>query len=91
MNEKSPRTFMDVVRWGISYKYPNSTRRGGDMFPLPSWLSRRSNDSVVEIKADTHPHGLTTDEKGNTKVVSVISIEKTKKENPVVGGKAHHG
>lgn len=55
-------------------------RAGGDMFPLPSRVPDRSRDYGVEIKGDAGPSGLKAEEKGKTKVVNVITLEKSKKE-----------
>ena len=47
------------------------------MFPLPSTLPDRSRDYAVEIKGDEGSSGLTAEEKGKTKVINVITLEKT--------------
>ena len=56
-------------------------RAGGDMFPFPSTLPDRSRDYVVEVKGSS---GLTAEEKGKTKVINVITLEKTQVKEPEV-------
>ena len=65
----------------------NKTKRmGGDMYPLPAHFPNWSNDFGIEIKMDkVGSSRLTAKEKGNTKVLSVIKLEKIEPmEDPVV-------
>ena len=47
------------------------------MYPLPSQLPNRANDFGIDIKDEAGPSGLTAPEKGKTKVINVVSLEKT--------------
>ena len=52
-------------------------RTGGGMYHLLSQLPNRSNDFGIEIKGDkAGPSRLTAKEKGKTKVLSVVHLEK---------------
>ncbi|MCO5555446.1 hypothetical protein L7F22_008991 [Adiantum nelumboides] len=53
-------------------------RMGGDMFPLPSQIPSRAQDYGIEIKGKAGPSGLTAEEKGKTKVVNIIRLDKGK-------------
>ncbi|MCO5563836.1 hypothetical protein L7F22_017485 [Adiantum nelumboides] len=53
-------------------------RMGGDMFPLPSQIPSRAQDYGIEIKGEAGPSGLTAEEKGKTKVVNIIRLDKGK-------------
>ncbi|MCO5563073.1 hypothetical protein L7F22_016709 [Adiantum nelumboides] len=53
-------------------------RMGGDMFPLPSQIPSRAHDYGIEIKGEAGPSGLTAEEKGKTKVVNIIQLDKGK-------------
>ncbi|MCO5602199.1 hypothetical protein L7F22_056327 [Adiantum nelumboides] len=53
-------------------------RMGGDMFPLPSQIPSRAQDYGIEIKGEAVPSGLTAEEKGKTKVVNIIRLDKGK-------------
>ena len=68
----------------ISLECDKPRRMGGDMYPFPTQLPNRSNDYAVEIKGEASSSGLTNEEKGKTKVVNVINLEKMKKEEAVV-------
>ena len=60
-------------------------RQGGDMYPLPAQLPNRSNDYGIEIRGDeAGPSKLTAEEKGKTKVLSVVRLEKSGSKDPVV-------
>lgn len=63
---------------------PTSTKDGADMFLLPLGLPRRPNDSVVDMKGEARPSGLTLEEKGKTKMVSVVTFSASKKETFLV-------
>ena len=52
------------------------------MFPLPSTLPDRSRDYAVEMKGDEASSGLTAKEKGKTKVINVITLEKKQVKEP---------
>ncbi|MCO5571326.1 hypothetical protein L7F22_025064 [Adiantum nelumboides] len=52
-------------------------RMGGDMFLLPSQIPSRAQD-YIEIKGEAGPSGLTAEEKGKTKVVNIIRLDKGK-------------
>ncbi|MCO5595239.1 hypothetical protein L7F22_049278 [Adiantum nelumboides] len=65
--------------WG--YKSPQCDkpkRMGGDIFPLPSQTPSCAQDYGIEIKGEAGPKGLTTEEKGKTKVVKIIQLDKGK-------------
>ncbi|MCO5586391.1 hypothetical protein L7F22_040331 [Adiantum nelumboides] len=51
---------------------------GGDMFPLSSQIPSRAQDYGIEIKGEAGPSGLTAEEKGKTKVVNIIRLDKGK-------------
>ncbi|MCO5614979.1 hypothetical protein L7F22_069265 [Adiantum nelumboides] len=53
-------------------------RMGGDMFPLASQITSRAQDYGIEIKGEARPSGLTAEEKGKTKVVNIIRLDKGK-------------
>ncbi|MCO5562374.1 hypothetical protein L7F22_016001 [Adiantum nelumboides] len=53
-------------------------RMGGDMFPLPSQIPSCAQDYGIEMKREAGPSGLTTEEKGKTKVVNIIRLDKGK-------------
>ncbi|MCO5554188.1 hypothetical protein L7F22_007714 [Adiantum nelumboides] len=53
-------------------------RMGGDMFPLPSQIPSRAQDYGIEIRGEAGPSGLTAEEKGKTKVVNIILLDKGK-------------
>ena len=61
-------------------------RMGGDMYPLlPAQLPNRSNDYGIEIKGEEDSSDLTTADKGKTKVLSVVGLEKVvANEDPLV-------
>ncbi|MCO5596443.1 hypothetical protein L7F22_050506 [Adiantum nelumboides] len=48
---------------------------GGDMYPLPRQVLTRSNDYGIDIKGEEGTSGLTQEEKGKTKVISVVTLE----------------
>ncbi|MCO5601450.1 hypothetical protein L7F22_055573 [Adiantum nelumboides] len=50
-------------------------RMGGDMYPLPRQVLTRSNDYGIDIKGEEGTSGLTQEEKGKTKVISVVTLE----------------
>ena len=55
------------------------------MYPLPAELPNRSNDFGIEIRGDeVGPSKLTAKEKGKTKVVSAVCLEKSGSKDPVV-------
>ena len=55
------------------------------MYPLPAQLPNRSNDYGIEIKGDeAGPSKLTAEEKGKTKVLSAVRLEKSGSKDPVV-------
>ena len=69
----------------ISPQCDKPPRMGGDMYPLPAQLPNRSNDYGVEIKGEAGSTGLTAADKGKTKVLSVVGLEKVvANEDPVV-------
>ena len=45
------------------------------MYPLFAQLPNRENDYGIEIKGEASSSGLTQDEKGKTKKLSMIQIE----------------
>ena len=50
---------------------------GGDMYPLPSQLLNRSSDYGIEIRDEARPsHSTTTEEKGKSNMVNVVTLEK---------------
>ncbi|MCO5581668.1 hypothetical protein L7F22_035557 [Adiantum nelumboides] len=51
---------------------------GGDMFPLPSQIPSRAQDYGIEIKGEAGSSGVTAEEKGKTKVVNIIRLDKGK-------------
>ncbi|MCO5587559.1 hypothetical protein L7F22_041509 [Adiantum nelumboides] len=53
-------------------------RMGGDMFPLPSQIPSHAQDYGIEIKGEAGPSGLAAEEKGKTKVVNIIRLDKGK-------------
>ena len=61
----------------ISPQCDKLPRMGGNMYPLPAQLPNRSNDYGIEIRGEAGPSGLTRQEKGKTKVVSRLRLEKT--------------
>ncbi|MCO5603134.1 hypothetical protein L7F22_057281 [Adiantum nelumboides] len=64
-------------QWG--HKSPQCDkpkRMGGDMFPLPSQIPSRAQDFGIEIQGEAGPSGLTAEEKGKTKVVNIIRLDK---------------
>ncbi|MCO5604339.1 hypothetical protein L7F22_058504 [Adiantum nelumboides] len=66
-------------QWG--HKSPQCDkpkRMGGDMFPLPSQISSRAQDCGIEIKGEAGPSRLTAEEKGKTKLVNIIRLDKGK-------------
>ena len=69
----------------ISRHCDKPPRQGGDMYPLPAQLPNRSNDFGIEIRGDeASPSKLTAKEKGKTKVLSVVRLEKSGSKDPVV-------
>ena len=70
----------------ISPQCDKPRRMGGDMYPLPRQVLNRSNDYGIEIKGErAGSSGLTQEEKGKTKVISVVTLEKAAKlEDPLV-------
>ena len=61
-------------------------RMGGDMYPLPYQLPNRSNDFSIEIRGDeARPSRLTAEEKGKTKILNILRLEKSAKvEDPII-------
>ncbi|MCO5580783.1 hypothetical protein L7F22_034654 [Adiantum nelumboides] len=71
--------FYNCGEWG--HKSPQCDkpkRMGGDMFSLPSQIPSRAQDYGIEIKGEAGPSGLTAEEKGKTKVVNIIQLDKGK-------------
>ncbi|RYA73815.1 hypothetical protein DD595_24815, partial [Enterobacter cloacae complex sp. 4DZ3-17B2] len=64
----------------ISPQCDKPPRMGGDMYPLPRQVLTRSNDYGIEIKGDEGTKRLTQEEKGKTKVLSVVTLEKASKQ-----------
>ena len=55
------------------------------MYPLPTQLPNRSNDNGIEIRGEARSSGLTKEEKGKTKVLNVVTLEKVAMpEDPLV-------
>ena len=60
-------------------------RQGRDMYPLPAQFPNKSNEFGIEIRGDeAGPSKLTAEEKGKTKVLSVVRLEKSESKDPVV-------
>ena len=52
-------------------------RMEGDMYPLPAQLPNRSKDLGTEMRGDeARSSKLTAKEKGKTKVLSIVKLEK---------------
>ena len=69
----------------ISPQCDKPPRMGGDMYLLPAQLPNRSNDYGIEIKGEVGSSGLTAIDKGKTKVLSVVGLDKVvANEDPVV-------
>ena len=55
------------------------------MYPLPAQLPHRLSDFSIEIRGDkARSSRFTTKEKGKTKVLSVVRLEKSGSKDPVV-------
>lgn len=55
------------------------------MYPLPVQLPNRANDYGIEIRGEAGSSGLTQEEKGKTKVVNMLRLEKiSSASDPVV-------
>ena len=63
---------------------PKPRRMGGDMYPLPSHIPNRANDYGIDLRDEAGPSRLSAEEKGKTKIINIVTIEKKQREADVM-------
>ncbi|MCO5590836.1 hypothetical protein L7F22_044811 [Adiantum nelumboides] len=76
-----PKHLERVQRHCLGHKIPqcdNPKGMGVDLFPLPLQIPSHAQDYGIEIKKEARPSGLIDKEKGKTKVMSTVCLERGK-------------